>query len=208
MTTLSGEAPSGGAGWRLYVKPVALLLVAAVSLYLLLPTLMSVFGAWRSLSGIDWNFGIFVFGCEGVSYLCLWQVDRIALRTKAWFPIVCAQLAGNAVGRIVPGAPTPFTVGMLRKAGVDAGQAAAAFTTSTGLQLATTAALPIFALPAILGGAPSQPWPRDRRLPRCRRLHASRRGWGSLPYRRTARWNSRAGASSGSPTLRSVAAAR
>jgi hypothetical protein len=43
---------------------------------------------------------------------------------------------------------------MLHKAGVDTGQAAAAFTASTGLQLATTAALPLVALPAIIGGAP------------------------------------------------------
>jgi len=53
----------------------------------------------------------------------------------------------------VPGAPTPFTVEMLRRAGVDTGEAAA-FTASTSLQLATTAALPLLALPAILGGTP------------------------------------------------------
>ena len=85
---------------------------------------------------------------------CLWQVDRIALGTRAWFPVAAAQLSGTAVGRFVPGAPTPFTVAMLHKAGVDTGQPAAAFTASTGLQLATTAALPLVALPAIIGGAP------------------------------------------------------
>jgi len=131
-----------------------LLLVAAVSLYLLLPTLVSVFGSWRSLAHLEWPFAVLVFVCEGASYVCLWALDRIALGTRAWFPIACAQLAGTAVGRIVPGAPTPFTVELLRKAGVDTGEAAAAFTASTGLQLATTAALPLLALPAIIGGAP------------------------------------------------------
>jgi uncharacterized protein (TIRG00374 family) len=43
---------------------------------------------------------------------------------------------------------------MLRRAGVDTGEAAAAFAASTGLQLATTVALPLLALPAIIGGAP------------------------------------------------------
>ena len=38
----SGAPASGGAGWRQWVKSAALLLVAAVSLYLLLPTLLSV----------------------------------------------------------------------------------------------------------------------------------------------------------------------
>jgi hypothetical protein len=48
----------------------------------------------------------------------------------------CAQLAGNAVGRFVPGAPTPFTVEMLRRAGVDTGEAAAAFASDRPLELA------------------------------------------------------------------------
>jgi hypothetical protein len=129
-------------------------LVAAISLYLLLPTLLSVFGSWRSLSHLEWFFAVPVFASEAASYVCLWQLDRIALGTRGWFAVACAQLAGNAVGRFVPGAPTPFTVEMLRSAGVDTGEAAAAFTASTSLQLATTAALPLLALPAILGGTP------------------------------------------------------
>ena len=95
-----------------------------------------------------------VFACEAASYVCLWQLDRIALATRARFPIATAQLSGTAVGRFVPGAPTPFTVELLHKAGFDTGKAAAALTTSTALQFATTAALPLLALPAILGGSP------------------------------------------------------
>jgi hypothetical protein len=53
-----------------------LLLVAAVSLYLVLPTLVSVFGSWRSLEHLEWPFAVLVFVCEGASYVCLWQVDR------------------------------------------------------------------------------------------------------------------------------------
>ena len=150
----SGAPASGGAGWRQWVKSAALLLVGAVSLYLLLPTLLSVFGSWRSLEHLEWYFAVPVFVSEGASYVCLWQLDRIALGTSGWFAVACAQLAGNAVGRFVPGAPTPFTVEMLRRAGVDTGEAAAAFTASTSLQLATTAALPLLALPAIVGGTP------------------------------------------------------
>lgn len=85
------------------------------------------------------------------------ELDRIVLRTKAWFAIACAQLSGNAVGRIVPGGgatATAFSVGMLRRAGVDTGEAAAAFTASSLLQLLTTLALPLLALPAVALGAP------------------------------------------------------
>ena len=80
----SGETSSGGGTWRRYVKSGLLLLVAGVSLYLLLPTLVSVFGSWRSLSHLEWGFAILVFVCEGASHVCLRQLDRIALGTRAW----------------------------------------------------------------------------------------------------------------------------
>jgi len=66
-------------------------------------------------------------------------------------------LSGNVAGRILPGGgatATAFTVSMLRRAGIDTGEATAAFGTSILLQISTTLALPILALPAILGGAP------------------------------------------------------
>ena len=139
---------------RQYVKSAVLLAVTAVSLYLLLPGLISVFSSWRSLEHLDWPFAVLVLLFEVASSVCLWELDRIALASKGWFPIACAQLAGNALGRIVPGSATPFTVVMLQKAGVDGGEAAAALTASTGLQIATALALPLLALPAIIGGAP------------------------------------------------------
>jgi len=142
---------------RSAARSTVLLAIAAVSLYLLLPSLLAVFGSWRSLSHLDWRFAPLVLVCEIASYLCLWELDRIALHTRAWFPVAAAQLSGNTVGRIFPGGgatATAFTASMLRKTGVDTGEAAAAFGASTGLQLATTLALPVLALPAIAGGAP------------------------------------------------------
>ena len=73
-----GESSSGGVAWRQYVKSGVLLLVAAVSLYVLLPTLVSVFASWRSLSHLEWYFAILVLACEAASYVCLWELDRIA----------------------------------------------------------------------------------------------------------------------------------
>jgi uncharacterized protein (TIRG00374 family) len=153
---VSRRAPEKPA-WRQYARPAGLLVVAAVSLYVFLPSLLSVFGSWRSLSHLDWPYAALVLVCEIASFVCLWELDRIALRTKGWFAVASAQLSGNAVGRIVPGGgatATAFTVAMLRRAGVDTGEAAAAFAASTGLQIATTLSLPLIALPAILVGAP------------------------------------------------------
>jgi hypothetical protein len=140
---------------RQYVKSAVLLAVTAVSLYLLLPGLISVFSSWRSLEHLDWPFAVLVLLFEVASSFCLWELDLIALASKGWFPIACAQLAGNALGRIIPGSATPFTVVMLQKAGMDGGEAAAALTASTGLQITTALALPVLALPAIIGGARS-----------------------------------------------------
>ena len=136
------------------VKSIVTLVVGAVALYLLLPSLIAVFSSWRSLEHLDWPFAVLVLLLEIASSICLWEVDRIALGSKGWFPVAAAQLTGNALGRIVPGSATPFTVVMLRRAGVDAGEAAASLTASTVLQIGTALALPVLAIPAMIGGAP------------------------------------------------------
>jgi uncharacterized protein (TIRG00374 family) len=143
--------------WPRYVRSALLLLVAAVSLYVFLPSLLSVFGSWRSLSHLDWPFAVLALLFELASFLCLWELDRIALEAKGWFSVATAHLSGNAVGRIVPGGgatATVFSVSMLRNAGIATGDAAAALAASSVLQLATTLVLPLIALPAILAGAP------------------------------------------------------
>jgi len=153
------RSPRAGvtAGRLRRLRPFAFLALAGIALYVLLPSLLAVFGSWRSLSHLEWPFAVAVPGCEAASFVCLWQLDRIALRTRAWRPVIAAELSGNAAGRIFPGGgatATLISTSMLRQAGVDTGEAAAAFATSTLLQLATTFALPILTLPAIVGGAP------------------------------------------------------
>ena len=146
----------GRPAWR-RARPFVLLGLGGLALYVLLPSLLAVLGSWRSLSNLDLPFAALVLLCEAASFVCLWWLDRIALRTRAWRPVIAAQLTGNAAGRVLPGSGATATVvsaSMLSQTGIDAGEAAAAFGTSTLLQLATTFALPVLALPAILGGAP------------------------------------------------------
>jgi uncharacterized protein (TIRG00374 family) len=133
-----------------------LLAVTGVSLYLLLPSLLGVFSSWRSLSHLNWYWTGLALLSEAASFICLWELNRISLHENSWFVVACAQLSGNSVGRIVPGGAataTAFAVGMLRRAGVNLGQAATALTASTLLQLAARLSLPLLALPAIIGGA-------------------------------------------------------
>ena len=163
MTSREGDAatdgakPSDRALWRRYARPGLLVLVTGVSLYLLLPSLVAVFSSWRSLTHLTWYWAGLALMCEAGSFVSLWQLDRVALREKSWFTVACAQLTGNTVGRLLPGGAataTAVAVGMLRRAGNEVGEATAALAASTSLQLATALALPVLALPAIVGGAP------------------------------------------------------
>jgi uncharacterized protein (TIRG00374 family) len=144
------------ATWK-RARTALLVAISGVSLYLVLPSLLAVASSWRALQHVNWLYAALTLVCEAASFLCLWELDRIALRTRAWFPVAAAQLSGNVAGRLLPGGgatATAFSVSMLRRAGIDTGEATAAFGTSTLLQIATTLALPVLALPAILGGAP------------------------------------------------------
>ena len=82
---------------------VLFLLIAFVSLYLLWPSLAEVFTQWRSLSELRPQWIAVAFGVEALSFVAIWELQRIALQTRRWFPVWTSQLAGNAFGRIVPG---------------------------------------------------------------------------------------------------------
>jgi uncharacterized protein (TIRG00374 family) len=143
--------------WRRYARSGVLLAVTGVSLYLLLPSLVAVFSSWRSLSHLNWYWTGVALLSEAASFVLLWELNRIALHENSWFAVACAQLTGNSVGRIVPGGAataTTFAVAMLRRAGVEVGDAAAALGATTSLQVGARLALPLLALPAIVGGAP------------------------------------------------------
>lgn len=151
------SSPPDRIAWSRYGRRGLLVLVTGISLYVLLPSLVAVFSSSRSLSNLTWYWAALALVSEAASFVALWELNRIALHERSWFAVACSQLSGNAVGRIVPGGAataTAFQVSMLRRAGVDVGQAAAALAASTSLQLGTALALPVFALPAIVGGAP------------------------------------------------------
>jgi uncharacterized protein (TIRG00374 family) len=148
--------PSRAVMWRRYGWRGLLVLVTGVSVYLLLPSLLAVFSSWRSLTHLTWYWAGLALLSEVGSFVSVWQLNRIALHEKRWFVVACAQLSGNAVSKIVPGGgatATAVAIGMLRRAGVEVGRAAAALTAASVLQIGTALALPLLALPAILGGA-------------------------------------------------------
>lgn len=135
----------------------SLLLLTAASLYLLMPSLLESFTSWRDLFELEPLWLVGALGFETVSFVAVWELQRIALGTRSWFAVGTSQLAGNALGRIVPGgmaASGALQYRMLARAGIPQGRVASALAATSALVFATLLALPLLALPAIVGGTP------------------------------------------------------
>jgi uncharacterized protein (TIRG00374 family) len=137
-----------------------LLAITGVSLYLLAPALLEVFGAFDRLDDFSPLWYIAMVGLQIGSYACMWAVQAIAIRAERIKPVITSQLASNAFGRVVPGgvaAAGALQYAMLVRAGVPAASAASGMTASSLLVFGILLALPVLAVPAILFGAPVDP---------------------------------------------------
>ena len=131
--------------------------VAGAALYLVLPKLIAVLGAWPRLSTLNPVWFTVCLAAELVSFTCNFALQRLALRTKDWFSVVTAGLSGNAVTSSLPGgsaAGAAVQFHMLTTAGFDTDTAVGGLTAFSLLEVGGLLALPIFALPAILAGVP------------------------------------------------------
>ena len=143
--------------WRALVWKTVVVIVAGITLYLLFPSLAEVFDSFPKLTSLDPIWFIFALALQVAHFTCTIALQRIALRTKAWFSVATSQLSGNAISLIVPGgaafgAATQFR--MLAAAGNDPATAVAGLTAFSLLGIGGLLALPIFVLPAIVAGTP------------------------------------------------------
>jgi uncharacterized protein (TIRG00374 family) len=141
-------------------KRGVLLAVTGVSLYLLAPALLEVFGAFDRLDDFNPLWYVAMVGLQIGSYACMWGVQKIATRARRIGPVVTSQLASNAFGRVVPGgvaAAGAMQYAMLIRAGVPAARAASGMTASSVLVFGILLALPLLAAPALVFGAPVDP---------------------------------------------------
>ncbi len=143
--------------WRSIAKKSVMVVVAGITIYLLFPSLAEVFSSFPKLTQLDLIWFAFAFVLQVAHFACTIALQRIALRTRAWFSVVTSQLAGNAISLIVPGgaafgAATQFR--MLSKAGNNTARAVGGLTAFSLLTVGGLLALPIFVLPAILAGTP------------------------------------------------------
>jgi hypothetical protein len=143
--------------WKVVLKKVIPVLIAGVALYLVFPSVLDVLSSWPKISTLSVAWLIIALASQSAHFFCTWALQRIALRTKDWFAVITGQVAGNAVTLIVPGgaavgAAVQFRI--LKRAGMDNDETVGGLTTFSLLGIAGLLALPVFALPAVLFGAP------------------------------------------------------
>ncbi len=150
---IAAEAATTRPRWP--VGRTVLLLTTGLCLYLFAPSIADVFSAWDQLGQFHPIWLAAILACEILSFACVWLLQMIALRSDDLFSIATTQLAGNAFNRVTPGGGatgTALQVRMLGDAGFDTTQAAYGLTAQSVLITAAVVAMPVFALPAVIGG--------------------------------------------------------
>jgi uncharacterized protein (TIRG00374 family) len=162
---LSGQDndPSHEAGtatslaWRSVVKRVIFVVVSGLAIYLVLPRITDVLASFPRLSTLNWVWFAIAIAAQAAHFGCDFALQRLALRTRGWFAVITAQLAGNAITNVLPagsaaGAAVQYR--MLATSGIATDTAVGGLTAFSLLGIGGLLALPIFTLPAILFGAP------------------------------------------------------
>lgn len=161
MTSSSGpvgqlrEAPPSvrRAIWRRVLG----LSVTVITLYLLWPSMLSLFSAWPDLATIDPGWFVAMLAAEAASFVCMWGLVRVTVRTDNLLAVATSHVAGNAMSRIVPGgaaAGPALQFRMLERAGIPIAKVASGLTAATLVGAATLLFLPVLSIPAALLGGP------------------------------------------------------
>lgn len=146
--------------WRIVGRVVAML-ITAIALYGVLPSLVAVFSEAGRLTEVNplWFIGVLL--CQFGSFACVWWLTRIAIPQVSWFVAGTSQLVANAVSRLVPGGAAVGTaVGwrMLAVSGINRAQAGTAIAATSFISNGVLFAIPAVALVGSVFGAPV---PRD-----------------------------------------------
>ncbi|HEY2521887.1 MAG TPA: lysylphosphatidylglycerol synthase transmembrane domain-containing protein [Streptosporangiaceae bacterium] len=158
LATRIEDEKSHPLAWKTVVTRAVMVAVAGLAIYLVFPAITEVFASWPRLSTLNpWWFAVAV-AAEVAHFTCTIALQRLALRTSAWFPVVTSLLAGNAITLIVPGgaavgAAVQFR--MLAVSGRDTDSTVGGLAAFSLLGVGGLLALPAFSLPIILAGAPT-----------------------------------------------------
>jgi uncharacterized protein (TIRG00374 family) len=92
---------------------------------------------------------------QGLSLACMWALQRLAIHSRRWTPVITSQLAGNALAKVAPGGGAmgaALQYKMLVQTGTERAPAVAGLTAVNLLTFAVVCALPVLAIPAIARG--------------------------------------------------------
>jgi uncharacterized protein (TIRG00374 family) len=144
--------------WKTVVTRAAMVVTAGIAIYLVFPAITEVLASWPRLSTLNpWWFAAAV-AAQAAHFTCTFALQRLALRTRAWFPVVTSQLVGNAITLIMPGGAAVGAAAqfrMLAASGRDTSSTVGGLASYSLLGVGGLLALPAFALPVILVGAPT-----------------------------------------------------
>ena len=101
------------------------LLVTAVGLYVVAPSVVALLGQWPQLRDVKAEWFVILFVLEVSSWACLWVLVHMLLPSTPWPAVGSAQLAGLASGCVLPGGAATGSViqaSVLVRAGNGAGQ--------------------------------------------------------------------------------------
>lgn len=146
------------------------LTITAIGLYVVAPSLLSLFGSWPRLADVQPWWFIVLIALEAGSMAALWWLARLALAPHAspgeggepaappgWGTLATAQLAGNAASKVVPGGPATGGVvqaKLLIQKGASPAVVASALTAIGLLTTGVLLTLPVLTVPTILIGPP------------------------------------------------------
>jgi uncharacterized protein (TIRG00374 family) len=143
--------------WKSIVKRSIVIAVAGLAIYLVFPSITEVLSSWPRLSTLQPVWFAVAVGAETVHFVCTFALQRLALKARAWFPVVTSQLAGNAISLIIPGgaaAGAAVQFRMLVTSGQETSGTVGGLAAFSLLGVGGLFALPVFALPVILVGSP------------------------------------------------------
>jgi uncharacterized protein (TIRG00374 family) len=148
---MAGEAEARSR-WRILWQ-IGVVIAAAVSLQILAPTLVVVYTSLGDVGRIHPLWLLVITACEAASFVCIWELTRLAIHGGGWWEVARAQLVGNAASLAIPGgAATGAAVQMrmLTAAGISSTTAASSMPVVALLTTGTILVTPVFALPAVL----------------------------------------------------------
>lgn len=137
--------------WKVAGHAIAVF-VAAISLHLLMPTLVGVYSELDQVGRLNPLWLIVIVACQCASFWCMWQLMRVAIHEVRMSVVARAQLVGNAASLAIPGGAATgaaVTLRMLIASGVSKTSAVSALPVVSLLTTASVFASPVFALPAV-----------------------------------------------------------